>query len=93
MRIWRITVRNNHNPAVRAEVMEKTDAQSYKVVAIPCHKAPAKAGRFSKKRFVVPPVGSFFIRTNGVEAVFSQNFCDCWTEIRVEIVLQHSSAA
>ena len=73
--------------------MEEPDAQSHKVVAIPCHKAPAKAGRFFEKRFVVPPVGSFFIRTNGVESVFSQNFCDCWTEIRVEIVIQHASPA
>lgn len=73
--------------------MEKIDGQPYKIVAISHRKASAEPSRFLQKPFVVPRTGSRFIRTNGVEPVFSQNFGDDWTQIRVEIVLQHSSAA
>lgn len=73
--------------------MEKTDGQPYEIVAISRRKASAKPSRFLQNWFVVPQTGSRFIRTNGVEPAFSQNFGDDWTQIRVEIVLQHSSAA
>lgn len=71
--------------------MKELNGQADKIIPVTCYKTSLFRGSQFKMFSVFSLRHANFVGTNGIDAVFSEYFCNLWAQIFIKIIFQRLS--
>lgn len=82
---------NYEDSAMRTMLMKKLNGQADKIIPVACYKASLFGVSQFKMFYIFSLRHANFMDTDGIYAVFSEYFCNLWTQIFIKIIFQRLS--